>query len=425
MNNEKNIVKIIDTSLEYIIAFIIILNTNSVFANLTKIDLHLNVVLIFILSIYFLRKIIKRDIKTTYLNIKGEISKYYKIFSIYILYLVFFLIFNRNEFKRFISVFMIIFPLLTYIFINNGGVKIFRKIINIMFVLATISLIFYLLVSIFRIIKPTNYVEIEWGGIHNINSFCNIYFETQRFDGLGLHIQRNTGIFVEAPMYSLCLCIAVALEEFIVKRRKIIINIILILTIITTFSTTGIITISYIYILKIVNKFITKKYINKRKKFIMIFITIILIIIAGIYFIQRIQTSSGSIRLDDYKASFKAWKDAPLFGNGYQDTDSIKKYMSPFRYYNMGLSNSIMVLLAQCGIYFSILYIYPFIETIKNLTKKKEYDIIFFETTIILLFITTIFMYKPIMISILAFLYSYIINTNILKEREKYEKVNN
>ncbi len=418
----NNVKKSLKEILQYVIVILIILNTNSIYAKLTRVNFHFNILLIIVLIAYiFIYFIYKKNLKESLLNIKNDIIKYHKLIIIYFLYLLIFIIFNNIETMNFITIFAIIFPMYVYINIKGKNIEILKKLVNVIVILAIISLLFYTFISVFNVFDMTNTVEIHWEKEIKIKSFLNIYFETQVFNGFGLNIQRNTGIFTEAPMYSLILCISLAIEKFILKRNNKILELILILTIITTFSTTGIIVMSLIYILNIIIKFMEKESINKKIKIFMIIAIVFLLIISVIVFIQRIKTSSGQTRIDDYKASYEAWKESPIIGNGYDNDEIIKSHMSNFRFSNMGLSNSLMTLLAQGGIYLFILYLFPYIYILVMSIKYKQYNIIAFELVIFALFTTTIFMYTQTMNYILALAYSYIINN---KEKNKNEEIN-
>ena len=86
--------------------------------------------------------------------------------------------------------------------------------------------------------------------------------------------------------------------------------------------------------------------------------------------------------------------------------------MSDFRNHNKGLSNSFMILLAQCGIYLFLLYFFPIICIVIYSKREKSNNIIFFVIIMLVLFFTTIFMYKPLMLALLACAYAYILRNN-------------
>lgn len=131
---------------------------------------------------------------------------------------------------------------------------------------------------------------------------------------------------------------------------------------------------------------------------------IVVLLVGGItlyLYNNKVDTSSYSARLDDYYAIFLSWKDSLFIGNGYRDSSYIQEYMSNFRIRNTGLSNSLVVL-SQCGIYLFILYLIPLIKSIIYSVKTKKYNILIFCIVMVILFITTIFPYKEILLNILA-----------------------
>ena len=104
---------------------------------------------------------------------------------------------------------------------------------------------------------------------------------------------------------------------------------------------------------------------------------------------QKLGTVSGSIRVDDFVAGYHAWMDAPLFGNGYGNDDSIKQYMSSFRSYNQGFSNSPMQVLVYGGIYLFLPYCISAFMGIFNMARGKQWIRIAFYLVFLYEFIIT------------------------------------
>ena len=116
---------------------------------------------------------------------------------------------------------------------------------------------------------------------------------------------------------------------------------------------------------------------NKISKLLYLVVGVILLLLT-IYFTnfiigQKLNNSiSGNLRLDDYLASLKAWKNAPFLGVGLGNNVYIYPYMNTMRaMINMfGLSNSLFVFLAEGGIYFMfpmiIIYTYKIITSISS-----------------------------------------------------------
>lgn len=328
------------------------------------------------------------------------------IVIIYYVLTIFYGIFNGFS-LMYIYTYLCILPLLYLIYYNNEsslGKSIITNILNIGTFLAILSLIVYFLGPVLGIIKPSATILNKWTSTENvenyIDSYYNLHYYTQYIFINGIEFVRNTGIFTEAPMFSLVLSTAIAIELFIEEKKSIFKTIILIFTLLTTFSTTGIIICLLMFLLKyfLNNK---NKYLNAMK--VLIFpIFLLFIVYIGIFFMKdKMSTSSYSIRIDDYIACFKAWKDNPIFGNGLFDSSAIVKYMSSFRISNQGLSNSLFVLLAQGGIYFLMIYLIPIFISIKQ-SLKYNINILSFIIIMFILFMTTIFLFTPFCLNFIA-----------------------
>lgn len=385
---------------EYVIVFFLVLSCNSIYYVSTK-NYYINYILIFLLVIMFLFYIVSKDF-----NKKKIVSTICFLFFYYMYIILFMLLNDMKDYENFIYTFGISLPLLYFVYNTSKEkeimISILEKIPNVMFVLSIISLLFYLFGSISNIILPNNVITINWGTERYVDSYYGLHFNTQSINIFGKSIIRNTGIFPEAPMFSLNLVIALGIELFICKKKYRLVKNVLLITIFTTTSTIGIIISSVMIIMSIVLKK-QKRDITKMLKFLILpFIIVVLGIISLFFFSERKETTSYSDRLDDYNACYLAWKDNILLGNGYGDNTPIQMYMSSFRMHNTGLSNSIMVVLAQGGIYLFLLYLIPTIRAIVYALLNKKKNVLMFVTTIIALFVLTIFQYKIILINFLA-----------------------
>lgn len=277
---------------------------------------------------------------------------------------------------------------------------------NIVVAVAVISLFFWLFGSTFHIIKPSGTFASMWASFNGypvpVLSYYNLYYEPSVTVQLGsfLQLQRNAAIFTEAPMASLNFSIAYLICEYLddnVKWQKIILGI----GICTTFSTTGMILLLIIFLYN----FITSKNTLSIK---MAFLPIIfLVVIAFIYILissrmsNDIRAMSTNMRLDDYTAGFQVWKSSPIFGVGLQNNDQIKQFMGNWRSFNTGFSNSIMELLANGGLYLFGGYIFCFVKGMKNSLNLHNRKKMLFIISVFYLFVTTIFTYTYILFFIL------------------------
>lgn len=405
--------------IDYLFVIFLILTCNSVYSVLTGKNLYFKEIMLIITIIYTIVHMYSEDFD------KKKVGKCIALLIIYFFYILIYIVLTRIE-GEFIYLYMLLLPLLyfTYSTTNNLMSSILKKFSNVVCILAIISLFFYFLGTLMNIIKPTGSIMINWGGTKSITSYLGVHFNIQRQDiFLGLDLYRNTGIFTEAPMYSLILSISLCIELFfknvISKKRVILVTV----TIFTSLSATGIlIAIAMCFLRYIMNKDRTK-IIKVLKLLVLPILIITIILISYNIFNSKMETSSYNTRIDDYIASYKAFKDKPLIGNGFKNDNSIINYMSSFRINNSGLSNSFMVLLAHCGIYMFIIYLIPFIKTLYYSISNKQRNIAALDLLIGVLFLTTIFLYKPLMMNFLAMGYAITkVENKINKEQVKVIK---
>lgn len=143
------------------------------------------------------------------------------------------------------------------------------------------------------------------------------------------------------------------------------------LTVVTTFSSTGVIFLLGIILIEALRKVRMKE--GSTKTFLMLLLLILFLVgswLAFTVFDGKMQTSSGSTRLDDFVAGFEAWSRSPLFGYGFSNTEVVKTYMSAFRADNLGFSNSLFNTLVMGGIVWLLPYVigfYGYLESSQTL----------------------------------------------------------
>lgn len=386
--------------LEFLIALFIILNCRSVFMHTVNKNYQINKILVICIIVAIIVKFIIKDI-----DIK-KMKKFILYICIYFLYSIIFILCNNIvDFNTYVNNFFIFFLLFFgYYYISKDTketiLNILKNICNIMVIIAVISIIIYFLGPILNIIKPTKYIYMEWGKERAIPSYFNIHFVTQSLTFFGHNLVRNTSIFTEAPMYSLNLIIALSIQSFILENKSIVKEMILIAATITTISTTGIL---LVIIIIIVNVMFNKKL--KITKYILFpFIFLFGIMLSLNVFNERAQSTSGTIRKEDFMACFSAWKENLLFGTGYSNQENIEKYIQTYK--EEGRSSSLMLLLAQGGIYLFILYFIPIYKGIKYSLKISKIKILFFILILCILFVVAIFTYTAMAFSFIAMGYA-------------------
>lgn len=269
---------------------------------------------------------------------------------------------------------------------SNNSKKLLIQYLNVVYIICISSLLFWIIGSNLKIIHPTGSIISSWTGKEGVTivvpSYFGIYFETQRLFFLRVFkVVRNSAIFTEAPMCSFHFCMALLIDVFVNNRFSLLRRIILTLGVISTFATTGYIVIIIAFTCKYVFSKSKLSLFNAAKILIVPVFLIIGILIAN-YLITEKMTygTSGSTRLDDFRAGYSAWMDSPFIGNGFNNDDSIIRYMnkSVRRQGNYGFSNSPMRILAYGGIYLLLPYIIGIIASIRNAYKRGYDGMVFF-----------------------------------------------
>ncbi|AXN35350.1 polymerase [Latilactobacillus curvatus] len=390
---------------DYMITLLIILNTHSVFSVSVGKNYNLKILLVMFLLFRIATLIVGNSV------IYGNLILFITIWTSYILLLV---IINPVNISDFITKFYVILILLVIYFTLLPTKDILRIYPNIVFIIAIISLFFWVFGSLLNIVHPTGVMHIFWGNERFAGSYFNIYFQWQNdIPILGKYIYRNIGIFGEGPMYSLNLSIAFLLDYLINDNKSKFRYMVYILTIISTISTTGILLVAIAVAYKLVFSKMSRNNIIK-VLIIAPIAALFLYLIARKLISQKLETASGSTRIDDYIAGFKAWRVHPLFGSGFNNIELRQHFSSPVRLRRSatGFTNSIMSVLINGGMYFFASYLVTFFYWIKKGTIFKDKNITVVICLIIYLFLTTTFENTAVMLAIMAYTIANMITTN-------------
>lgn len=394
--------------LEYIFVFIMILQCNSVYMYQENSYNFKNVFLIMTVILLIVKL---SNLKMNYSSLLNVII-FLGVYE-FIMFIIF-MVNYQNMSLNYITLYMVIFPLLTFLLaiynMKHELVLLLKKFVQVVVILSIISLFFWIFGSQLNIIKPTGIVLSQWAGMYYINTYYGIYFETQRLVLPGINIIRNSGMFTEAPMWNVILCLAFITEKLILKENNRKFIIIILLTIVSSLSTTGVFILGLMYVYLFIS--------NKRDKFIVVFV----ILMAGISyslfegFSSKLESTSVSIRLDDYRAGLLAWKDSLLVGHGTNGINIIQNYMNGNVRSSLGYSNGIFVVLASGGIIMALALLSWVIWMIflPQINKNLKISGILF----VLLLVTTIFNETYIFLFYCSLGYVYCLS--YLKNKRKY-----
>lgn len=350
--------------LGYLLALFLIINNQTVFQNSISFNYHIYEITLLLIIVTTLYQIEKYGIYE---------NKFKSLLNLSFIYYVYLSIISIASvgvdqlvsfWARYASL-----PFVFFYFSSNASyivkIELFRKVVNVMVVISCISLFFWIFGSTFKMITPTGVALFEWGTVNEVSSYFNIYFETQYVDWLGIDFfWRNTAIFVEGPMMSLTLIIAITLIYYfddiwhIATWKKFI----LAFAIITSFSVTGYFILWGFVVLKL--------YRSKKFRAIMI----VMLIPLSLYAIQvmmdmKQSTGSYSLREDDYYVGFITWLQNPIFGWGFNNWEALQANMKGRA--NDGFSNSIFSVLTQGGILMGLMYFIPILIGITSKEFKR------------------------------------------------------
>ncbi|CAK1608145.1 Oligosaccharide repeat unit polymerase Wzy [Streptococcus oralis subsp. dentisani] len=292
-----------------------------------------------------------------------------------------------------------LFFLINSIYMNKKILPaLLSKFVNVVVILAIFSLFFWIFGTLLNVVHPTSTVINQWSGGRLINSYYNLYFETQQMIFFGIHIIRNSGIFAESPIWGLILSIAYVTDLLILKSDKNNKRNIIILTMLSTISTTGIIIIGLAILYKITT--------NRHKAKLLLFpVTLGLGFSLLLLLSEKSETVSANLRVDDYNIGFKVWKASFWIGHGLNNGIlAIQSHIPTFER-SLGYSNTLFVILAQGGLLLFLIYFSPMILILfkKNINLDFKFAIILF----FILVTTIIFEGTFLFFWILTLSYSY------------------
>ncbi len=276
-----------------------------------------------------------------------------------------------------LGMFIIGLPLMVDYFIvcSQTGRKyeLFYKIENCIILLSVISVILWLIGPIGKLIESNCIVaNCAWGGPKDYKGYFYLLFEAQHEDGTFFSnstLWRNSSIFAETPMYNFWLMNAIGTECFLrdkISNKRIFV---LLVAILTTFSTTGFLAIIICVLLKVYNKVLysTSKVMNFLK-----YPLFIITIIGGYLIVQKLlvlksATASFETRLSDYEAALFYLQNFSLIGTGYGDDSAMVTALN-----TKGFSNGVFAVLVSGGIFLGTIILFPLIvNMIRGLLLKK------------------------------------------------------
>lgn len=405
--------------LEYVLAFLLVLECNTVYQRMTSIDLHLDWMCIVVAALLMLTSVQKgmsrRDTKIVC-----------SFLAFFVCYLV--LTFTSTNVISYISLFCIFFPLVMLYLLKaksaDAVLSIYQKFSTIVVWLTGISTIVWAGTELLDIFSANMNIRIMWGTDHVVTGVFGLFFQCQMDTTFGLGMfYRNSGIFCEAPMFSLVATFALLYELFLHGERRKFRIFVLCIGILSAVTSTGIVMLGVCLALVY-----WKQMKSKRKWMKMIYIIGMIILIPVAYILldslleMKSLTGSYSIRMVDYMVGFRAFLRKPMTGTGFNNLSNLIVEKADLlakvgmRTSSVGFSNSMSAVLGQGGILMSLIYLLSMVGMIKSRKYSQNKDYTAWVIAFLVVFTLTIFHAKFIMMYFLAMGYSlYSIHRKYLK----------
>ncbi|MGJ0684409.1 hypothetical protein ACR74D_05095 [Lactobacillus johnsonii] len=354
-------------------------------------------------------------------NINKNWENYLLITSILFGYIFIYVLLQRNRIAIFTGItdlvkFILMFSLAYLVYKNSKKPFLMTAYCNVVFIVAIVSLIFWIFGSNLHLLQPTGTFLSKWNELDDyqgVLSYYNLYFETQTLN----QTIRNSAIFVEAPMASLTFSMALCLEVLYQNNTKfhIIKVLVLIMAIISTVSSTGYICLLLTMGYLLLTSKSSNIYLLIVKTTIIPIILVVGMILINYFLSQKLNSNSGFSRKRDYINSFIAWINYPFMGTGI-DIDGNFLLPSGIKIGKFGYSNSFGRVLGENGIYILILYLISIINSVYTSINTKDTKRLFLTFMLIYLFITTQFVNTYLMLFMFSLIFVWKPN-NILNSQ--------
>lgn len=414
---EKNTSRIYNL-ITYLFAISIVLEANTAFVQLYGFHLQIRLLLTFVsvaCAIYIIFK-----------NIRGLNNKNINVILPYIMLILIssFVLFlctdSTNGLGVLCLVFMVALPVFVIMFacMDQSSIRnLLKKVVNVILFISVVSLFFWLFASVLQIIEPTSDVKIVWGQPYStIKSYYYAYFETQTETWLtDTSLVRNSGIFAEGPMYAFVLIVALLFNNTVLfeKNRKYTRRtIILLVTIVTTMSVTGVACSVIIMLFRIKDILL---WIDSKKRPIIILFTIVAVLVAAPFALnvisRKTETSSYAHRSMDLDNGLAEFSKKPLFGHGInhdRETESNPEV-------GYGYSNAIIPILTDGGLLLLLIYLLPAFLLFKKMIKNRSTQAASYLFVFSIIIFTTLVQYRLLLMVLLAAMFSFSIKKHAFK----------
>lgn len=278
------------------------------------------------------------------------------------------------EYSFKITLLRVILPFTVFYFYflrPNSFYSFMEKYAKMVYLFAAISVVLYFLGTIMHILPPLR-TKYNWVGTTlSAKNYLHLMYECQNVLFSGTEFVRNCGIFCEAPSYAVPLLMALAYELFYSKKMSLKRIIVLLLTMVTTYSTKALVIACVAVLLKVIvfsldrgtNLNRSQRTVKNLVKLTMPVVFAGLVVVAAMILNQKLDSASFADRMDNIQASLKAFSHSPLVGVGLGNESAITQYCLYITKWQ-GLSMGATTLLAEGGLLLTYVYLLCFAHAV-------------------------------------------------------------
>jgi len=220
--NEKKLDQLFTTVIDYLFSIFTILQCNSIYFREDGNKNKIQIIWMILLMLLLLKAVINMVMRNT--NIIPLLE--FEILFVMSVFVFLIISYQRYSFGVSMVLLYLIFPAIGVVifydlFLLGQQERILIRLKNVTVFLAGLSIFFWVLSTMG---VPTNSTAtIAWGGYQDVSGYLDLHFIAQgKISFMGFNAVRNTGFFVEAPMYSYILCIGLMISVFIDHRKRLI-----------------------------------------------------------------------------------------------------------------------------------------------------------------------------------------------------------